>query len=80
MPVFTTEELLQYLYREASPEMSASIEAGLQNDWSTRERFDQLKATHRQLDSIKHSPRKQTIDFLLQYAGKNEEEVLSTQA
>ncbi|MFN8245643.1 MAG: hypothetical protein U0T56_04560 [Ferruginibacter sp.] len=80
MPVFTTEELLQYLYREASPEMSASIEAELQNDWSTRERYDQLKATHRQLEEIKHSPRKQTIDFLLQYAGKTEEEVLTTQA
>lgn len=75
MPVFTTEELLQYLYKESSPEMSASIEAAIMTDWSVREKFELLKATHRQLDEVKHSPRKQTIDFLLAYAGKKEEEL-----
>lgn len=80
MPVFTTEELLQFLYKEASPELSASIESALLADWSTKERYDLLQSTHKQLDEIKHSPRRQTIDFLLRYAGKTEEEVLSTQA
>lgn len=80
MPVFTTEELLQYLYQESTPDQAASIEAALQADWNTKERFDLLKSTHQQLDQIKHTPRKQTIDFLLQYAGKTEEEAMATQA
>jgi len=38
-----------------------------------------MKGAHQQLDEIKYSPRKQSIDNILQYAEKAMEE-LSTQA
>lgn len=75
MQLFTTEELLQYVYHETSPEKTAAIEAAIQNDWSLREKLDLLKTTHQQLDEVRMSPRKQTIDFILQYAEKSVEEL-----
>ena len=75
MQLFTTEELLQYVYHETSPGETAAIKAAIQNDWSLREKLDLLKTTHQQLDEVRMSPRKQTIDFILQYAEKSVEEL-----
>ena len=72
---FTPEDLLQYLYDETSPAQTAAIKAALQNNWGLREKFEELKAAQRNLEVLKLSPRKQTIDSILQYAEKAVEEL-----
>ena len=66
--LFTPEDLLRYLYKETSPEMSAAIEAALDEDWTLREKLDVLKASARNLDKIVESPRTEVITNILRYA------------
>ena len=77
---FTQEELLQYLYKETSTDKTAAIEAALSSDWNLREKLSELQTAQQQLNEVKPvSPRKATIDKILQYAEKSVEE-LSEQA
>lgn len=66
--LFTPEDLLRYLYKETSPEMSAAIEAALDEDWTLREKLEVLKASASNLDKIVESPRTEVILNILQYA------------
>lgn len=75
MHSFTSEDLLLYLYKEASPSKSAAIEAAAVSDWSLREELSLLSSTQKQLESIEFSPRQQTIDNILSYAEKGMEEI-----
>lgn len=79
MHSFTLEDLVQYLYKETSPEKTAAIKAALETDWSLREQYDILSAGFNQLDAVQFSPRQSTIDSILSYAEKTVEE-LSHQA
>lgn len=73
---FTTEDLLQFLYKETSPEITAAIKTALVSDWSLRETYDILLASQAELNSVKLlSPRKQTIENILNYAEKSVEEL-----
>jgi hypothetical protein len=74
MPSFTTEELLQFLYKETSPEQTAAITAALSSDWSLREKLSLLSSTQQHLNEISYSPRQQSVDFILNYAEKTVEE------
>lgn len=72
---FTTEDLLQYMYKETSTEKTAAINVALLSDWSLREKLDILSATQSELSAVKlFSPRKQTIENILNYAEKSVEE------
>ena len=75
MQSFTTEDLLQYLYKETSPEKTSAIIAALESDWSLREKFEVITASSKRLEAISLSPRQQTIDFILHYAEKSVEEL-----
>lgn len=75
MQSFTMEDLLQYLYKETSPEKTAAIKAALESDWSLREKFEVMETASKNLEQIKLSPREQTIDFILNYAEKTVEEL-----
>lgn len=69
---FTQEDLLQYLYNETSTEKTAAIKTALASDWSLRERMQLLSSAHQELNTIRlSSPRKQTIDNILNYAEKS---------
>ncbi|MEO6490034.1 MAG: hypothetical protein ABIO04_08865 [Ferruginibacter sp.] len=72
---FTPEDLLQYLYKETSPEKTAAIKAALESDWSLREKFEVISASSKKLEEIKLSPRNKTIDYIINYAEKAIEEV-----
>jgi len=74
MHSFTTEDLLQYLYKETSTEKTAAIKAALETDWSLKEKFEVLLSGSEKLETIKLSPRKQTIENILSYAEKAVEE------
>ena len=67
---FTPEDLLQYLYNETSPAHSAAIKAALENDWSLREKFEELTTAQNELQTLRFSPSRQTIDNILRYAEK----------
>ncbi|HRD58958.1 MAG TPA: hypothetical protein PK504_12975 [Ferruginibacter sp.] len=72
---FTTEDLLQYLYNETSAEKKEAMNAALISDWSLREKLETLVAPKATLDSIQLvSPRKSTLESILNYAEKSVEE------
>lgn len=66
--LFTTEELIQYLYKETSPARTAQIEEMLQNDWSLREKLEVLQNSMQILDTPLESPRTEVIINVLNYA------------
>jgi hypothetical protein len=64
----TPEELLRYLYNETSEQKSASIKAALQSDWNLRETYEKLASSLKNLNQVSFSPRKETINKILEYA------------
>jgi len=66
--LFTPEELIQYLYKETSPELSAAIKAAIQEDWTLREKLEVLQNSTQSLDKIIESPRTEAILHVLNYA------------
>lgn len=69
---YTPEDLLLFLYKETSPELTASIETALQNDWTLREKLAVLKASQERLNTITESPRTHVVLNILKYAAKTE--------
>ena len=72
MHSYSPEDLLLYLYKETSPEMTAGIEEALKKDWTLREKLTVLKTSMERLKSITISPRTEVILNILKYAGKGE--------
>lgn len=68
MTFFTPEELLQYLYKETSPEQSAAIEAALRDDWTLREKLEVLQSSTQGLDTVLESPRMEVVLRVMNYA------------
>lgn len=73
MPNYSTEDLIQYLYKETSKNYSAAIEKAIELDWQLQEKLDNLKDSVQALDKIVESPRSQSIKAILNYARKTEE-------
>ena len=69
---FTPEDLISFLYKETSIEMTAAIEDALTKDWTLREKFSVLKAAHERLNTIMETPRTQVVLNILKYAAKTE--------
>jgi len=67
---FTTEDLVRYLYNETSEQKTAQIKAALQTDWNLKETYEKLVNSKRDLNEISFSPRKETVNKILQYASK----------
>jgi anti-sigma factor RsiW len=72
MTHFSPEDLLQFLYNETSPEMTAAIEATLEQDWTLREKLAVLKAAQDRLQNLVESPRTEVVLNILRYAAKTE--------
>ena len=70
MPNYTTEELIQYVYRETSPEKTHAIEKALDTDWHLKEKLDAVKESMQQLDTVITSPREESVMAILNYARK----------
>ncbi len=69
---YTPEDLICYLYKETSPELTAAIENALQQDWSLREKMGVLMASHERLNTLVQAPRTEVVLNILKYAGKTE--------
>ena len=78
MHSFTQEDLLQYLYKETSPEISATLKAALETDWILHEKFEVISAAVNCLEKLSLSPRKIAVDNILNYAERSVTE-LSTE-
>jgi hypothetical protein len=68
MTLFTPEDLLRYLYKESSPELTAAVEAALNEDWTLREKMQVLQSSTDLLDKVTVAPRMEVILKVLQYA------------
>ncbi len=74
MPIFTPEELIQYLYGEVSQTQALEIEQALQTDWSLQQKLIVLKESQQYLGAIKlQQPRRQAISAILDYAKQTAE-------
>ena len=65
---FTTEDMIRFLYNEMNAEETARLMAALEADWTLKEKFEVLKSSMTNLDTLHYSPRRRTIDAILQYA------------
>ncbi|MBN8876606.1 MAG: hypothetical protein E6Q24_13720 [Chitinophagaceae bacterium] len=65
---FTPEELLLYLYNEASEEQTVAIKKALEQDWTLREKLAVLKDSRQRLDALIESPRTNVVMNILNYA------------
>ena len=70
----TPEELVRYLYHETSKQKTATIRAALQTDWNLRDTFEKLSSAQKNLNGINHSPRKESVNRILEYASKKQEQ------
>lgn len=68
MTLFTQEDLLLYLYKESSPEMTAAIETALKEDWILREKLQVLQSSAQDLEKVTVSPRMEVIFRVMNYA------------
>lgn len=75
MTNFTPEDLLLYLYKETSAEMTEAISVALQRDWTLREKFEVLSASIQRLDKITQSPRTEVVLNVLNHAREQAEAV-----
>ena len=71
MHSFTPEDLIQYVYNEASTQKSAAIKVALETDYSLREKYEEIMSAHNSLEKVSLSPRKQAVDKILAYAEKS---------
>lgn len=70
MQLFTQEDLLLYVYGETTPENASAITEAIQNDWQLKEEYQQIMLVKSQLDTVRLSPSRQTIDAIMDYARK----------
>lgn len=73
MHSFTQEDLIQFMYKETSPQKTAAIKAALVIDWTLKEEYQSLQQSQQMLDTfVEIAPRKKALDFILNYAEKKE--------
>ncbi|MBO9658025.1 MAG: hypothetical protein J7527_04300 [Chitinophagaceae bacterium] len=65
---YTPEDLLLYLYNEASEEQTVAIKNALESDWTLREKLAVLKDSMKRLDPIMEAPRSNVVLNILKHA------------
>ena len=68
MTLFTPEDLLLYLYKESSPELTIAIETAIKEDWMLREKLQVLQSSTEGLGKVTVSPRAEVILKVMNYA------------
>jgi len=75
---YSPEDLILFLYKETSPQITAGIEEALQKDWTLREKLSVLKISTERLNSIIVSPRTEAVLNVLKHANKKKEALSSS--
>jgi hypothetical protein len=70
---FTTEDMIRFLYNEMNPEETRMVTEALASDWLLKEKYETLKASMNDLDTVRFSPRLSSIESILQYAEQEAE-------
>ena len=69
MQKFSQDQLMQYLYGEASPILKLAIDNAIKEDIDVQRELKTLQRTIKQLDKLeKQSPSQKSIDAILKYA------------
>ena len=71
MQKFTQEQLMLYLYGEASPILKLAIDKAMKEDKELQREIAVLQRSKKQLEDLKkinESPSQKTIDAILKYA------------
>lgn len=69
MQKFSQDQLMQYLYGEASPILKLAIDNAMKEDLDLQKEIKTLRRTIKQLDKLeKQSPSQKSIDAILNYA------------
>lgn len=68
MPIYSTEDLIRFLYYETNAHESEAIKRALESDYLLKEKYDALIVSHKQLDRLLESPRPQSVLAILNYA------------
>ena len=70
MTLFTPEDLLLYLYKESSPDLTLAIDTALKEDWMLREKLQEIQSQTftDDLNKIIISPRAEVILRVMDYA------------
>lgn len=71
MRKFSNQQLMQYLYNEASPILKMAIDKALLTDVELQKEIKILQQTQNQVNEVKKkplTPSKKTIDAILEYA------------
>lgn len=69
---YTPEEILLYLYKESSPELTTAIEEELAKNWALREKLAVMKTAMERLNNITVSPRTEVVLNIMRYAANKE--------
>ena len=77
MTQITQEDLVRYLYNETSEKKSELVKDALESDMNLRDSFEALQASKKNLENVDLSPRPESVDKILQYAGKQEKHLHS---
>lgn len=65
---FTSDHLLRYIYRETSTSEALAIEAALSEDDQLWNKYEMLRAAHRQLPKATFRPSSKAIQNILAYS------------
>jgi hypothetical protein len=73
MQKFSQEQLMQYLYGEASPILQLAIDNAIKEDADLQKEIETLQRTIKQLDKLEQqSPSQKSIDAILNYARQSQ--------
>ena len=76
MVTITQDDLLQYLYRETSPEKTMQIQQLAESDPDIKEKLEVLKSAKNRLEKIKLiSPDQRSVDNIFNYSERGVEEL-----
>lgn len=70
-PKFTQEDILQYIYKETSPQKSKKIEEFINKDRAAKLFYLESKDTLSKLDSMKSSPNETSIRIVMESISKS---------
>lgn len=74
MDIYTPENMIRFLYKETTTEETAAIQLALDTDWTLREKFELLKKSVNDLDTVRlSSPRPSVIQSIMKYAALGNE-------
>ena len=69
MQKFSQDQLMQYLYKEASPILKLAIDNAMKEDLELQRELKTLQRTIKQLDKLEQQkPSQKSIDAILKYA------------